>query len=330
MGGWVEARYSGHTTVAGGGRNAVDFRGTWCSVGGMTDDVPRPTPNPTPGPAELGSPELPVALSVAGSDSGGGAGIQADLLTFAALGVFGTTAITCLTAQNPCGVRAVHPVDRSMVRSQMEAVEEGFRVRAVKTGMLFQAGIIAEVEDFRKAHPTTPWVVDPVMVATSGALLLCPDAIEALRSLMRRATLITPNLDEAAVLVGRRPTDLGQMEAVAARLVESFGCGVLLKGGHLPGPDLADLLMLPDGSTRCFRHRRREKVNTHGSGCTLAAAVAARLAWGDSVEAAVEGALSYLQATLSHPLGVAGDRFLAHFPPGDAVSRAHSSGPAGA
>lgn len=256
---------------------------------------------------------LPVALTVAGSDSGGGAGVQADLLTFAGLGVFGTTAISCLTAQNPGGVSGVHEVPAEFVAEQARQVVDYFPVRAAKTGMLFSAPIIAAVAAFFRAHRRIRLVVDPVMVATSGAVLLKPDAIEAMRrELLPLAALVTPNLDEAAVLLGRRPE--GEAEAVAAarELAAQFRVPFLLKGGHLAGDAIADVLAWPRGRVRVFRARRIRGVDTHGSGCTLSAAIAALLARGEGLEDAVAAGRRYLRGGIARPLAVAGRRFIAH------------------
>jgi hydroxymethylpyrimidine/phosphomethylpyrimidine kinase len=257
--------------------------------------------------------ELPVAVTIAGSDSGGGAGVQADLLTFAAQGVFGTTAITCLTAQNPEGVAAVEAMAPTFVRAQLEQLAAFFALRAAKTGMLFDAGIVEAVAAFLAARSGLPVVVDPVMVATSGAVLLREDAIAAVREhLLPRAALVTPNLDEAAVLLGRRPADEAAMAAAAAELAGRFGVPFLVKGGHLTGEVVVDVLAWPGGGTRTWRDRRIDGVDTHGSGCTLSAAVAAQLARGAGLEEAVAAARAYLRAGLERPLAVGGRRFIAH------------------
>ncbi|MCC5840668.1 MAG: bifunctional hydroxymethylpyrimidine kinase/phosphomethylpyrimidine kinase [Opitutales bacterium] len=253
-----------------------------------------------------------TALTVAGSDSGGGAGIQADLLTFAARGVFGTTAITCLTAQNPGGVSAVEALPPAFVREQMEQVARYFSLGAAKTGMLLNAGIIAEAAAFFAGQRDLPLVVDPVMVATSGAVLLERSAITALREqLLPRATVITPNLDEATVLLGQsiRPED---METAALQLSDTFATAVLLKGGHLPGDDLLDVLVIPGEKARAYRHERIPGVHTHGSGCTLASAIAAELAKGEALPDAVETAIAYLRAGMRTPLPIGREYFIAH------------------
>jgi hydroxymethylpyrimidine/phosphomethylpyrimidine kinase len=256
---------------------------------------------------------LPVALSIAGSDSGGGAGIQADLLTFATNGVFGTTAITCLTAQNPAGVSSVSPVAPEFVAEQVRQVFAFFGVTAIKTGMLHNAGIVAAVAGLLRDRPEIPAVVDPVMVSTSGAALLLPDAVNvAVADLFPRASLITPNLDEATALLGWRPNDIAGMQRGSLELARRYGTAVLLKGGHLPGDNLTDILALPDGVTKSWASRRIEGVDTHGSGCTLAAAIAANLAKGLPLMGAVAAGRDYLQRGLANAVPVGGRRYIAH------------------
>ncbi len=255
---------------------------------------------------------LPVALTIAGSDSGGGAGIQADLLTFAARGVFGTTAITCLTAQNPREVTGVEAVSPEFLRKQLDAVAAYFDLSVIKTGMLFNVELVDTVHAFAEERPEVPLVVDPVMVATSGAMLLEAEAQAAMRRLLRRATIFTPNLDEAAVLLGWRPASPGDMERAAGELTASTGAALLLKGGHLQGDDLVDLLAVPGTPLKAIRHKRILNVNTHGSGCTLASALAAEVAKGSSLEAAVDSALGYLHAAMRRPMEVSGEHFIAH------------------
>jgi hydroxymethylpyrimidine/phosphomethylpyrimidine kinase len=253
---------------------------------------------------------LPVALSIAGSDSGAGAGIQADLLTFAALGVFGTTAITCLTAQNPDSVSAVHAAPAELVADQIRQVLAHYPVKAAKTGMLFDAAIIESVTEALSARPNLPLVVDPVMVASSGAKLLRDDAMRTLREgLLSRATVITPNLDEAELLLGTRPREGSEgMERDAAGLARAFGAAVLLKGGHAKGDRLVDVLVDREGRLLASREAARVAgVDTHGSGCTLSAALTAGLAKGLTLADAFAAAHAYLQGGLAAPL-VAGAR----------------------
>jgi hydroxymethylpyrimidine/phosphomethylpyrimidine kinase len=263
----------------------------------------------------MNQPECPVALTIAGSDSGGGAGIQADLLTFAAHGVFGTTALTSLTAQSPDGVTAVEALPPVFVAEQILQVCRYFTVRALKTGMLYSAAVIEAVGDFLATHRQIPAVVDPVMVATSGARLLKADAIAALRGkLLHQAALVTPNLDEVEALLGSRPANPAEMIAAGRRLASQHGTPFLLKGGHLTGSELTDVLITPDGSVRSFVSRRVEGVDTHGGGCTLSAAITANLAKGMAVDHAVEAARAYLFRGLDRSLMVSGRRAINHFP----------------
>lgn len=255
---------------------------------------------------------LPTVLAIAGSDSGGGAGIQADLLTFAARSVFGTTAITCLTAQNPREVTGVEPVSSEFLRKQLDAIATHFDLAAIKTGMLFNAELVETVRAFVEERPGVPLVVDPVMVATSGAVLLEAPAQAAMRRLIRLATVHTPNLDEAAVLLGWQPKSPEDMARAADELIDSMGTAVLLKGGHLRGDDLFDLLATPDGMRNLMNRKRIFDINTHGSGCTLASAIAAELGKGHSLKAAADAALAYLDNAMRRPLEVAGERYIAH------------------
>lgn len=254
----------------------------------------------------------PVALSIAGSDSGAGAGAQADLLTFAANGVFGTTALTCLTAQNPGGVSGVLPVPAAFVLAQCEQVRAHFRPAAAKTGMLLEADIVRAVAGFVR-DSGIPTVVDPVMVATSGAVLLKPEAIEAMRAeLIPLAAVVTPNLDEASLLLGRKAEGGAQAGAEALELARRHGVPFLVKGGHGAGDRLVDALAWPDGRGAEFVSQRVPGVDTHGSGCTLSAAIAAQLAKGDGLQQAVTAAHAYLQRAIRDPLPVAGLRCIRH------------------
>lgn len=256
--------------------------------------------------------DLPVALSIAGSDSGAGAGIQADLLTFAANGVYGTTAITCLTAQNPRGVSGVQAATPAFVVEQCRQVATHFRPRALKTGMLLEVGIVEAVADFIAAAGI-PAVVDPVMTATSGATLLAPEAVEAVRRrLLPLATIVTPNLDEASILLGRKALGGDRCAAEAGELARRYGVPFLLKGGHAAGDDLVDALAWPDGRLTLFRARRAPGIDTHGSGCTLSAAIAAQLARGLDLETAVQRAHAYLQSGLMNPIQVVDIKHIRH------------------
>jgi hydroxymethylpyrimidine/phosphomethylpyrimidine kinase len=241
----------------------------------------------------------PIALSIAGSDSSGGAGIQADLKTFSAFGVYGAAVITALTAQNTWGIAAVEPVAAPFVAAQIDAVLCDLDVGCIKTGMLANAGIVeAVVRGVRKAQ-RRPLIVDPVMVATSGAMLLAPDAIDALkRELMPLATLITPNLPEAARLLGSREAASETEAAAQAKALRFLGCGaVLLKGGHAKGETAVDYLCDGAGVERLVRPRI-DTPHTHGTGCTLSAAIAALLAQGVGLMDAVTRAKAFVWQAL--------------------------------
>ena len=236
---------------------------------------------------------LPVALTIAGSDSGGGAGIQADLKTFAALGVHGTSAVACLTAQNPKRVLSVEPCSPKMLRQQIEAVFEELNPAAVKTGMLFSAENIRTVAGFFQNPPSAtrhaPLIIDPVMVSTSGARLLQPAAEKVLKEkLLPLAALVTPNLDEAEILSGQKIRSPEQMRAAARKIHAGYGCAVLLKGGHLKNHRAA-LDIFFDGETELLLSAPFVRgVSTHGTGCTYSAAICAALALGHDLPEAVE------------------------------------------
>ncbi len=243
-------------------------------------------------------------LIVAGSDSGGGAGIQADIKTVTMLGAFAMTAITALTAQNTEGVFGVLPIDPAFIRLQMEVVLDDIGADAVKTGMLHDAPTIETVAAvLEERAPAVPLVLDPVMVAKGGAPLIQTDAIEMMkRRLAPRAAVLTPNLPEAEILSGRQIGDLAAM-LEAARALLDLGChAVLLKGGHLPGDTVHDLLATASG-IREWQSRRIDSRHTHGTGCTLASAIAAGLAQGMTIEAAVERARDYVQRAIASAPG---------------------------
>lgn len=258
--------------------------------------------------------QLRSVLTVAGSDSGGQAGIQADLNTFAALGVHGCTAITCLTAQNPIGLSGVRSVEPEFVAAQLRQVLGYYRVCAVKTGMLYDAAIIRTVVDtLTQLAPTVPLVVDPVMVASSGELLLKEDAIRVVKELLLPAAmLLTPNLDEAQVLANEAVTDLDSMMNVAQSLSDYHATAVLLKGGHLDGASLTDILCQPGKDPVLLHAKRNPAIDTHGSGCTLSAAITAQLALGKDLEASVRAAHRYLQNAMHPGAVIAGRSFIYH------------------
>ena len=241
----------------------------------------------------------PRVLSIAGSDSGGGAGIQADLKTFAALGCFGMTAITALTAQNTCGVRAIHGVPPELLRDQIDAVLEDIGVDAVKIGMLHSPEMVRTVAQAVSRHSLPHVVFDPVMVATSGAKLITDEAIAVLvTELFPRAAVITPNLDEAALLVGQPIVSVPDMYHAAQTLLGQGARAVLLKGGHLAGAVVVDLLLVPAAEPLWMKAPRIDSANTHGTGCTLSSAVAAHLALGLSLPEAVQQARAYVRGAL--------------------------------
>ena len=241
-----------------------------------------------------------VALTIAGSDSGGGAGIQADLKTFAAFGVFGASVVTALTAQNTTGVRAIANVEESFVGAQFDAVAEDFAIAAAKTGMLSRRAVIEIVAGRIRAFRIAPLVVDPVMVAAGGDVLLEADAITAMRDLMLPlAAVVTPNIHEAEILTGMRIANTAAMRDAAQRITALGARAALVKGGRLGGPDSIDVLH--DGrSTREFRVRRVPLARAHGAGCTLSAAIAAVLALGAPLDDAVDAAKRYVTRALEH------------------------------
>lgn len=241
---------------------------------------------------------IPVALTVAGSDSGGGAGIQADLKTFTALGVFGTSAITCITAQNPNAVTGIEAVSPKLIAAQIKAVASSFPVAAIKTGMLFSAEVIHVVAKTLKTVNCGPLVVDPVMVATSGARLLKLDAMEALfREILPRATVITPNLNEAEILAGCNIKSLKDLQKAALIISKRFGTACLAKGGHLDGGKVVDVLCVETEFTLYTAPRVRLR-GTHGTGCTFSAALTAALANGKDLHEAVAIAKSFVTQAL--------------------------------
>ncbi|HVF12877.1 MAG TPA: bifunctional hydroxymethylpyrimidine kinase/phosphomethylpyrimidine kinase [Actinomycetota bacterium] len=255
----------------------------------------------------MGSPELtteiPIALTIAGSDSGGGAGIQADLKTFLALGVHGTSAIVALTAQNTTGVSAIHPVPPSFVREQISQVVTDMGVDAAKTGMLGSSEMVSAVADAVVEFQIAKLVVDPVFVSKNQDVLLEEDAVGALvNKLFPLALVITPNLYEAGSLLGREIRDLADMKDAAKALHEMGPRFVLVKGGHLHG-DAVDVLY--DGTNLIeYSSERIDSPHAHGTGCTLSAAITAYIAKGDTVPEAVEGAKRYIEGAIRHGLAI--------------------------
>ena len=244
-------------------------------------------------------------LTIAGSDSSGGAGIQADLKTCAALGCYGMSAITAVTAQNTRAVTAVQGVTPALLQAQLDAVVSDIGVDAVKIGMLYSAALARVVAQAIDAHRLKPVILDPVLVSSSGRPLLDADAVAVLQQeLFPRVTLITPNLDEAALLLGRALPTPQAVEQGAYELQAHGAPAVLIKGGHQPGALVQDLLLLPDGARHWLSAPRIATANAHGTGCTLSAAIAAYMALGHTLEAAVRAAHLFVRAALQSGVGV--------------------------
>ena len=257
---------------------------------------------------------MPTALTIAGSDSGAGAGIQADLKTFAAHGVYGTSVITAVTAQNTIGVSGIHVIPDDFVTAQLEAVAADLGCDAVKTGMLANSTIVETVAAAVESLELPNLVVDPVMVAKSGDHLLDEEAVHAVRwTLLRLASVVTPNIPEAEVLAKMSIRSLADMREAATRIAMLKPAAVVIKGGHLAGPEVVDVL-LEHGEFSEFVGPRIEGRNTHGTGCTFAAAIAAHLAKGTTLKEAVPAAKTYVEGAMRNgiPLGK-GHRPLNHF-----------------
>jgi hydroxymethylpyrimidine/phosphomethylpyrimidine kinase len=241
----------------------------------------------------------PCVLTIAGSDSGGGAGVQADARTIHALGGYALMAITAITAQNTRGVRAWRAVPAELLAAQIAAVMEDFPVAAIKTGLLPGAAAVRVIANALKRYPRRPLVVDPVIGSTSGTRFLSAAGVRMLkRELLPRATLVTPNWPEIGALTGRKIETFADAESAGRQLAAECGCAVLVKGGHAPGAVCGDCLVAATGAVRWFRSKRIATRNTHGTGCVLSAAIATRLARGDSMEKAVATARTFLNGTL--------------------------------
>ena len=248
----------------------------------------------------------PIALTIAGSDSGGGAGIQADLKTFQRFQVFGTSAITAITAQNTRGVARWIAVPVQMIEEQIDAVAGDLRPAATKTGMLPDAAIVRSVADSVRRNSLAPLVVDPVMVSASGDALQESDAAAAMRELLiPLATLVTPNLDESEILVGETVRDVDAMERAGRMLVARGATAALVKGGHLVGDAAIDVLVHGE-RVRTFTHPRVATQHTHGTGCTLSAAITALLARGTELDAAVEQSIEWVHRAIRTAPGLGG------------------------
>ncbi|HKV73045.1 MAG TPA: bifunctional hydroxymethylpyrimidine kinase/phosphomethylpyrimidine kinase [Gemmatimonadales bacterium] len=247
---------------------------------------------------------MKIALTIAGSDSGGGAGIQADLKTFHQFGVFGTSAIVALTAQNTVGVRLVEPASAAMVAAQLEAIAEDLPPDAIKSGMLGTAATVRQVAALIGRFHWRRFVLDPVMVATSGDRLLTTEAESVVRdTLLPLAAVVTPNLGEAAILTGLRVNDPADMERAGRRLLELGAEAALVKGGHLAGDRVTDILVTREGA-RHFTRSRIATTSTHGTGCTLSAAITAGLALGHELPRAVSEGLDYVHRAIAAAPGL--------------------------
>lgn len=241
----------------------------------------------------------PPVMTIAGSDCSGGAGLQADLKTFQHFGLHGLTTVTCIVSETANIVRRVDAVDPTMMEDQIRLMLEAFPLTVVKTGMLGSAEHVRRVAAVFREHPYIALVVDPVMIASTGASLLEPDAVETYRhDLLPLATVITPNIPEAEALLDHAILGLDEMEFAARKLSQTYGCSVLLKGGHLGGPECTDLLFDAEILHR-YSSPRLDVAASHGTGCTLAAAVAAGLAWGENLPESVRIAKAYLNETLA-------------------------------
>ncbi len=259
----------------------------------------------TPATPASAQPRYARVLTIAGSDSGGGAGIQADLKTFAALGCYGMSAITALTAQNTVGVQGIHAVPPAFLKSQLQSVIEDIGVDAVKIGMLHEPGVVEVVAWALEHYQLQRVVLDPVMVATSGDRLIADATVQVLVDrLFPLATVITPNLDEASLLLNRPIAAVGELSAAAQALLSQGAQAVLLKGGHLPGDQVVDLLAQPGRADVVLASRRMASRNTHGTGCTLSSAIAAHLALGEPLERAVRAARDYILGAIQAGAGV--------------------------
>lgn len=250
--------------------------------------------------------KYPVALTIAGSDSGGGAGIQADLKTFSALGCYGTSVITALTAQNTLGVTGIHSIPPDFVKEQLRAVLIDIRPQAIKIGMVHTPELATAIAEVLQDSKDIPIVLDPVMVATSGARLIEEQTTNRIiAELFPLATIITPNLDEAALLANLPISGVEDMYEAGKAILREGAKGLLLKGGHLPGEQITSLLYLNGGDPKVLVSKKVATDNTHGSGCTLSSAIAAFIARGESIETAVELAGEYVHNAISHGADVA-------------------------
>lgn len=238
-------------------------------------------------------------LTIAGSDSGGGAGIQADLKTFSALGCYGASAITAITAQNTLGVTGIHPIPADIVQRQIIVVMDDIKPSAIKIGMVPSAELAIAIASVLKDYPDVPIIFDPVMVSTSGHLLMENDTLIAVqKELLPIARVITPNLDEAGILAATKINTIGDMKEAACRIIKTGCNAVLVKGGHMSGPGLFDIYLDKNGFEKIFRSTVIETRNTHGTGCTLSAAIASFVALGDNMITAIDKAKTFVHQAI--------------------------------
>lgn len=243
----------------------------------------------------------PVLLSIAGSDSGGGAGIQADLKTFSALGCYGTTAITAITVQNTLGVSSIHSIPAEIVRGQIKAVMDDIKPSAIKIGMVHSAELAIAIASLLKGYPGTPIVFDPVMSATSGCSLIEKDVIDILKKeLFPLVQIVTPNLDEAVLLAEMPVHTIDDMKESAARIIKTGCNSVLVKGGHLKGADLYDVYKDKNGHERVFKTQAINTNNTHGTGCSLSSAIASFIARGNDMVIAIAESKKYIHHAIEN------------------------------
>ena len=245
--------------------------------------------------------KYPMVFSIAGSDSGGGAGIQADLKTISALGCFGTTAITAITVQNTMGVSAIHPIPTSFISAQIKAVMDDFKPSSIKIGMIFNVEVANTIAETLSHYPRIPIIFDPVMIASSGDKLIENNTVNTLKTaLLPISSLVTPNLNEASLLAEMEINNLRDMKQAAIR-INKFGCNaVLIKGGHLKGPDLYDFYLDQNGIAHIFSATRIATNNTHGTGCTLSSAIASFIALGNDLETSIFKSKEYIQSAIEH------------------------------
>jgi hydroxymethylpyrimidine/phosphomethylpyrimidine kinase len=240
--------------------------------------------------------KYPVVLTIAGSDSGGGAGIQADLKTISALGCFGTTAITAITAQNTLGVSGIHPIPVEFVKSQIKAVMDDLKPSAIKIGMVHSAAQAIGIAETLMDYRSVPIIFDPVMVATSGDRLVAKDTIATFKKvLLPLAQMVTPNLDEATILADMEIKNIADMKEAAVRIIQFGSYSVLIKGGHLKGPDLFDLYLDQNGVEHVYSSKKIDTINTHGTGCSLSSAIVSFIALGNDLDQSILKSKIYIQ-----------------------------------